>query len=69
MEFESRYKILSSISLSSFCMRAFASTSVFLRSSSSGISFTMNVPSIWSSSPEGVIVKFSSDTFTATSGG
>mmetsp|Transcript_4933 Transcript_4933/g.17641 ORF Transcript_4933/g.17641 Transcript_4933/m.17641 type:complete len:224 (+) Transcript_4933:863-1534(+) len=68
VELDRRYKILSSISLSSFFIRALDTTSSFFSSARSFRSCSTTTPRSWSSRPSSVTKKFSSDTLTDTSG-
>ena len=56
-------RILSSISLSCFLLLADSMTSRPFSSSKSGLSLATTIPSSWSSSPAGVIIKLSSVTW------
>ena len=66
--FESRCRILSSISVSCFFMRALDTTSAFFASARSSRSCITTAPSSWSSKPSWVTKKFRRLTFTETSG-
>jgi hypothetical protein len=65
---ESTCRILFSMSSSCFLFSALSSVMRVFSSASSGFSVCTTMFRSWSSSPSGVIMKFSSVTFTATSG-